>query len=508
MTHPSGAVYRRGTMRGKVFLACLALSATAPALADVDERQPRYRTPSRSVLAAPYDADYDPAETEVAPARPRLASPPWRHQLAELTDAASGFEPGKRLDLRFSVAYRHTEARGRVKRELDGAFSGQATRATYRDLRFERSRDELLLRAELGLFRDLSVFAELPIVLYEQSDLSYDGTTAANSTTVRDGLVPVAGYDAIRGGTPTGGAALFRGARRGAVGGSGADALDTFGFGLRVAPLSQRRDPTKPTWVLAIEPRLSVGTIRRFDPQAPGANHGTTDGVHRIVFSTAVSRRIGQFEPYVSVSYLLPLARAGSAYVAYGTSEKLTEPQHQVQGVVGTEIVAYERGRPDAVTGADWRVAVDLRAHLDAHFRGRGYSDAWELLAGSAGLACDATHTANPSCDPATGKNQYQAKPFSGLTVIDGYPTVGIEAAIDARLGRWFRLRAAFAYAREGAHLITGDSPGVPSMAGGTLVQPSNYNPAYRPVIDQPGRRYLVDDVERFDAKLLAQTRF
>lgn len=444
----------------------------------------------------------DDAPKVVVPARPRLVTPPWRHQLADLTDVASGEGLGTRVDLRFSVAYRHGEAWGQVKRELDGAYAGQTTRATYRDLRFARSRDELSLRTELGILRDLAVFAELPVVLYEQTDFSYDGTNVDSSTTVRDGIVPAAGYDAIRGGTPTGGSALFRGARRGAAGGRGADAFDTFDFGVRWAPLSQRRDPTEPTWVLAVEPHLSVGSIRRFDPAAPDANHGVSDGVHRIGFETAVSRRLGRFEPYVSLSYLLPIARNGSAYVDYGPAEKIRDPQHQVLGVVGTEVVAYERGRPD------WRVAIDLRAHLAGHFQGRGYSDAWEVFAGSAGLACDATHTANPSCDPAMGKNPYQAKPFSGLTVIDGYATLGLDAAIDARLTRWFRLRATFSYSRDQSHLITGDSPGVPSTPGGKITAATDHNPAYRPVIDEPGRRYLVDSVDLFDVTLLAQARY
>ncbi|MEO6952054.1 MAG: hypothetical protein ABI321_09590 [Polyangia bacterium] len=489
-------------MRVPSALAAACLLAASAARADLEAPTTLYRVPTRYSLAAPYETNADEGPVVIVPARPHLVSPPWRHQLADLTDVASGEEPGKRLDLRFSAAYRHTEARGQVKRELDGAYPGQATRATYRDLRFARSRDELALRGELGIFHDLSVFAELPIVLYEQTDFSYDGTTADNSTTVRDSIVPKAGYDAIRGGTPTGGSALFRGVRRGAASGHGADAFDTFDFGLRWAPLSQRRDPTKPTWVLGIEPHISIGSIRRFDPTVPGANHGVADGVHRVVFNTAASRRIGRFEPYVSLSYLLPIARVGSAYVDYGSAEKANGPQHQVQGIVGTEIIAYERGRPD------WRVAIDLRAHLDGHFQGRGYSDAWEIFAGSTGLACDSTHVANPACDPATGKNPYQAKPFSGLTVIEGYATIGLEAALDARLARWFRLRAAFAYSRDQSHLITGDSSGVPSTPGGKVIAPTDYNPAYRPVIDQPGRRYLVDNVDLFDVKLLAQARF
>ncbi len=391
----------------------------------------------------------------------------------------------------------------------------QATSLTFRDLVFARSRDEMTLRAEAGLFRDLMFHAELPIVLRDQTELSFDrsaspcslpptpGATCIageNSSTVSDGIVPATGHDATQGGAGTNDPLLFRGARRGAAGGSGLDALDTFNFGLTWAPMSQRHDPTKPTWVIAIEPRLSIGTIQAFDRAAPDTNHGVSDGVHRIHFRTAVSRRVGRFEPYFSLSYLLPIPRADSAFIDYGTAQKVKDPQHQASGIFGTEIVAYERGRPD------WRVVVDLRGRLEGHFAGRGYSEAWEMFASSPALRCDAMQ--NPACDPTATQNAYQGKPYTGLTSIAGYATLGVELAVDAVLTRYLRLRAGFAYQRDQSHLITGDDVGTPTTPGGRVSQAAEFNPAYRPVIDQAGRRYLVDNVDVFDARVTAQARF
>jgi hypothetical protein len=499
--------------RSSATALALAIATALPgrAVADDDGTPPSWQDRRRA------DEGRREQEAPPAPTRPRQATlwPVWSHGLAEQTDLASSFEPRHRVDVRVTVGYQHRETRGQVKREVDSAIANQDSALDFRDLVLSHSRDELWLRAEIGLFRDLMFHAELPIVLSEQTTLSYDRTAspctlppaanatcvaAANSSTVADGIVPASGYDATLGGGGTNDPVLFRGARRGAVAGSGADGLDTFNFGLAWAPLSQRRDPSKPTWVLAIEPHISIGNLRSFDRAAPDANHAVADGIHRIVFRTAVSRRVGRFEPYFTLAYLLPIPRSDSAFIDYGTAQKIKDPQQEANALFGTEIVAYERGRPD------WRVVIDVRGKLGGHFAGRGYSEVWEMFASSPALRCDPM--TNPSCDATTTKNAYQDKPYSGLTAIDAYATLGVELAIDALLSRWLRLRAGFAYARDQSHLITGDDIGTPSMPGARVSAPGEFNPAYRPVIDQPGRRYRVDNVDTFDARFAVQGRF
>ena len=70
------------------------------------------------------------------------------------------------------------------------------------------------------------------------------------SSTIRDGLLTADGFDARDPGTPLpqSGDLVFRG--------RGRKGLDQLHFGLAVAPMNQRRDPTKPTWKLGGELRL------------------------------------------------------------------------------------------------------------------------------------------------------------------------------------------------------------------------------------------------------------
>jgi hypothetical protein len=128
------------------------------------------------------------------------------------------------------------------------------------------------------------------------------------------------------------------------------------------------------------------------------------------------------------------------------------------------------------------------------------------MFASSPALRCDAN--VNPSCDPTQTKNAYQDKPYTGVTTIDSYATLGVELAIDALLTRFLHLRAGFGYTRDQSHLITGDQTGTPTMPGGRVASATEFNPAYRPVIDQVGRRYLVDNVDTFDFRFLLQARY
>ena len=95
------------------------------------------------------------------------------------------------------------------------------------------------------------------------------------------------------------------------------------------------------------------------------------------------------------------------------------------------------------------------------------------------------------------------------------------DAGVIVELFRHMRLRLGFTYSRTQGHLVTTDDAGTTSYpsnidrqnatnrvlpAGVTTAQPCNsnrvdlscpldWNSAYRAVINQPGRRYYVDDI-------------
>lgn len=434
---------------------------------------------------------------------------------AELTDVASSFDAKNLFDFRFRVSYWHREKRAQLKRELEG-LPGQQTIDVFKDLTYAQHRDGLSLRAEVGLYKDLMLHLELPLILEEATSYAFDQSAGSgcvyppaaspncvnvsNSSTIADGIAPVGGFDARAAGMPLGGAGVLRGPLRGARGGSGLDAFDTVNLGLTWAPFSQARDDTKPTWTITAEGQISFGNIKAFDRAVPDANHAVSEGLHRIHLRTAVSKRFRFFEPYWAIWYTLQLARGDSLFRDYGRAQKTKDPQMMGGAIVGTEIIPLER------PAQQYRVAIDLRGRLTGTFQGRGYSEAWELLAGSPALRCDASTAAyNPACDPAQPANPYQNQPFTGLTTIQNYATVGTDVAVTAQLGRFFQIRTGFAYTHDQPHLVTGEDIGTPHSGAGRVTRASEFNPAYRPVIDQAGRRYRVDSVHIYDFYLWAQ---
>ena len=437
---------------------------------------------------------------------------------AEITDVASSFDEGNPFDFRFRVRYDNYYKQAQIKRETSGLSGSQDAIKTFRDLVYKERRDQFTIRAEIGLFHDLMLHVELPVILRMTTEYHYDQlqggdcafggdmnpncVNADNSTTIRDGIVPAAGYDANNSGVAIAnqGTLLFRGVERGATAGGGGNAFDTVNLGLSWAPLSQKRDSTKPTWLIAIEGQVSIGNIRKFDRSKPNANHGVSEGVHRIVFRTAISRRTKFLEPYVGFSYLMPIARSGSLYVDYGRSEKTKKPQMSASAVFGFEAIPYEH------SSKNYKFVVDFRGRLEGKFDGRGYSEGFEIFASSPALGCDAAY--NLACDATRTKNAYQGAANTGISVIENHAIVGADVAIGGQISKYFQLRAGFSYTWNQPHAITNDDVGKPLQGNGRVTLPEEFNPAYRPIVDQVGRRYRVENSSLYNGWIWAQVMF
>ena len=427
---------------------------------------------------------------------------------ADITDIATAFDETNRFDFRLRTEYSHESDRAAIKREVEGQ-PGQTGQVIQKDLRYAYERDTLTLHTEFGIWHDLMLHVELPIILRETESLSFDkGVVCAaagpncNSSTVNDGIATP--YDAQRGGVVATPPTLFRGAERGAVGGSGADALDTLNFGLAWAPFNQKRDHSKPTWLLDFESQISIGNIKRFERYS-NTEHGVSEGIHRLFFRTYVSKRFHRIEPYMGLWYMLPIARSGSLFVDYGRAQDNKHPQQRAGSVFGGEFTAYENVKRNI------RIGLDANLRVEAHFSGLGYSQIWEMLASSPALACNAA-SQNPACDPNQNANvspKYNdTNGFTGITYIDSYATVGTGVAATAQITRFLHMKLGFDYKHDEGHLITGDDIGKPSNGETRVSSPSDYNPAYRPIIDQPGRRYLAEDINVYTTYLWAQLMF
>jgi hypothetical protein len=432
---------------------------------------------------------------------------------AEVTRTVSALDPDNPFDVNLTISWLHEAKSASIKREVQGEVSSGTD--LLKDLLFRQTTNILNLRADVGLYHDVWFHIDAPVVLSDDRSLSFDqssgqgcntpgqpGTVTCvnqtNSTVLRDGILPVEGsvgnptawgIDAQNGGKFSGTSSqVFQGPTR--------MGLEYLGFGLNWAPFNQRRDDTKPTWVLGFDARLDVGKDMRFDPTNPGANTAVGLGYHQLVWSTNVSHRFRYFEPYFGAWYMLPVRDANSPFVKYPTGGQTTVNPQQEAGIqFGVEQIAWE----NPVTRQ--RVTVEVRGRMTEHFFGRSQSELWEALSGAPACATDTTQCRR---DPnANGANvgidfdEGRASPYPGVTETEAYASFGGDAGLNIQVGDHVRFRGLFGFTADQPHFITFANAGVaPNGQPVDLTNPAQKNPAYREIIDDPGRRFKVEGTE------------
>jgi hypothetical protein len=449
-----------------------------------------------------------------------------------VTDLASTFDDDdKIINTSLRVSYDRMLRRGSLKREYEGSFSGEPSGYTtsgvaiVKELRFNQVRHTLDLRADFTIFKVLQVYLNVPIILQDTRnyDFAQNGgnscgsppetscVTPLNSTLVRDGLLNGAamGRDQVAVAGPSGApGGLLLPNRAG---------LDQLHLGLAGAVLSQRRDPSKPTWLMGFEARIAVGAAMRYDPANPSANTSVGRGMHEFLWWTAVSRRFRYLEPWAYFYYLLPVQKSDSLFeeTAFGLSGQVrATPQQRGGGEIGLEIIPWEQKQHHR------RITLELSLRMEGVFEGRGYSDVWELFANQSRL----TGPCRPdpgSLDPTKWNNGTYCTspggliPFPGITNIENHAVYGGTFAVGVEITRYLRARLGVSLATETAHYITFGDAGV---AGGDknvnttnkdclsagpgqvcVADERQVNPMYRILLDGPGHRFRVDDLTIFD---------
>jgi hypothetical protein len=443
---------------------------------------------------------------------------------AEVTRVVSALDDDNRFDFNLTLSWLHDAKTAFIKREAvvtRTAPNGDSLTRNelIKDLQYLQTRNVLNLRADFGILWDVGIHIEAPIVLGDDRRLEFDQSQGAdchypgdvdavtrqevaptcvdvtNSTILRDGILPVNraanpntyGIDAQHPGRSYAGEpTVFRGpTRRG---------IEYLGFGINWAAFNQARDDTKPTWTLGFDARLDVGKDMRFDPLAPSANTAVGLGYHQLLWSTMVSRRFRNFDPYFGLFYMLPVRTKGSPFQRYGTGgQTAVDPQQRAGVQIGVEQIAWEK------PSAQQRVTVEVRARVDHHFYGRSHSELWEALAGSPQCASDASACrGDPSVPGGAVGIDYDGgnpSPHPGVTETEAYSTFGGDAGLNIQVGRYIRFRGLFGLALDLPHFITFANAGV-DRDGDSAVQlanPAEKNPAYRETIDNPGRRFRVE---------------
>jgi hypothetical protein len=396
---------------------------------------------------------------------------------AEVTRVVSGSrEKGDLVDVLLSLGWTHESRRASLKREIEGQATGGQI-ALRNDLVYRQSRDALHLRADVGIWRDLSLFVGLPIVLADDRSLDFDrsacGFTAApgcvdenNATILRDGILP--GFA-----TPTFGLdsthqrpfqhpsqTVFRGPTR--------KGLEYLAVGASWALLNQDRDFTHPTWIVRAEARFAIGGDMRFDPRRATANTSVGPGFNQFLFSTIFSRRLWTLEPYVGGWYLLPVATSGSPVgrdvLGKGPADS---PVQRAGADFGVEAAVWDDPRSQR------RITFELGGRFELRMSGLEQGPLWEPLAGSTSCPKDPTACRRNVDVDLNGDGVVDPNP--GTTHVPAYGVLGGQAGLGVRAGRYLRFRGLVGLAYEQDHFLTDGHSGIDSY-------------------DTPGRRFRLED--------------
>lgn len=452
-------------------------------------------------------------------------------QAAEVTRVASSFDGDNKFDLHFGVGYDFNYKQAAILREWSDPKNPQST--LVRDLLYRQMRHVVTPTLEIGLYKDLAVYAALPIVVRDQRTYAFDqqaepcrygdepdvsvGNPATcvnhdNSTTIRDGIIPRNGFDGTNPNMPFdafGGAdsqTIFKGANRYGV--------DQLTIGLKYAILNQDRLSHMPKWVIGLEGRFAVGQPMTFsrDTQEsePKGNRRVGRGIHELGVWTALSRRYRFLDPFFTAWWYQAIRAAGSEFRDYGGTQDRVNPQSNTGVSFGTEIVPFER------KAKGQKVAINLRGLAMLRYGGRGYSEMWELFADSPALVgspaqgqapctrndvdsvVDYAQTNPNDADPLINSGVTQnCQRFNGITNIQDFATFGFNIALHAQLSRTAVLMIGANVMTDTRHFISSAGRGKADLGGDPKLvdTAAEINPVRRDAIDNVGRRYAVGDV-------------
>ncbi len=440
--------------------------------------------------------------------------------------------------IRFSAGYGYDSYSAALNKE----YQGDGKLAIVRDLKYHRTTQKLNLRMDMG-FEGFTLFAQVPIVLSQQGEYRFqsgslypgysgydacmaqypnepwrcypDGVNAANSRTVQEGIAGGLGFSDSPAPGESGRRSLFKGPKR--------QGLDQIFVGLRfqVPVFNEYLDPSKPNWVMTFKfglpaPGSKIMDFKRnasgvvecgggpcTDPasQRPDLNSGVGRGIYDFTFSTTFSKKNSLTDSFFHVYFTYPFAYTSDSLYSdrydFSSDWGMNSPKAPARAGMrfGTDILLYQNDEDQV------QINLLLSGRMDVIFEGRDYSEAYELLAGSPVLnfSCsgdNATTTLDHLCNGKTMNIMY----YPGITTVENHAILGATVGLNMRLSSHFYIQGNYSLRHVTEHFVTYEDAGEdnPDTPGGTPglvdLETNEMNPYYRPVIDQVGHRYRVQE--------------
>jgi hypothetical protein len=474
-----------------------------------------------------------------------LTEPSVLQQPAQATNVVDAFDEGSGVDLHFSLGYQHTWKRAGISRETQSPLVNPVAAlgtARFHVADYSEVTSRLNVRADLGLYHDLALIVRVPVILSRSSTL--EGPELPSGA-----LDGAPGEPLLR--------MPFRSPNRSGV--------EYLGVGVDWGILNQWRDAAQPTLMVGAEGRFSIsepmhacgasrsateddpGEVRCAQPAdinrdgvsgqfpvelAPGRTQslegnfpgqsrkaGVSRGTTGLEFHGAISRRFEQLEPYMGLGVLFELPSSDSDF---GADRPWKDGLSSRAGVsLGAEIMPWE------VVEQFQRLSVDLRFTGTYSAAGRDYSELFDALGSSSAPSYRRPNFAgyhantDPSVPALSVVDPDSERVFeTGISNVEAYGAYALRVLARWQAGRYVHFDLGGGWALTQRHVITLGSPCDAARASDVEhagpcstedVEPRALgapDPSYRPELEQPGHRFIVDTASTIDAWLGATVMF
>jgi hypothetical protein len=455
------------------------------------------------------------ADEPVSVREPRLMS-----ETAEITTVADAFDKDDPFDLNLVLGFTQSWAHAKIRRETQlnqaGLASGGFIPASENIASYSSTLSTLLVGADVGIYQDLALILRLPVVLSWSQQLGdLDGSSAVAARRLVDPSDP-SGNSLF--------SVPFKSPTR--------SGIDYISAGLDWAIYNQQRDETKPTWVIGIEGRLSIGTPLHAcnqnatpqcpdpsqDPSKPPVNRdpGVSRGMNTIVGKSIWSRRFGYVEPYSGFWVQAEFPQDQSDFGKWNPQNNLDRtPPLLGSFALGLEVIPYEHREQFQ------RLSGDLRVKGTYHSPGREYSELFDALGSS---RAQSLRTPNPASYMGAPGGGSVADPsvekvyFTGITEQQAFGSFTVSASGTWQAGEYIKFTVGSALTYSQPHLVTAADTCNPSSSAPEQSGPCRDvisqrvqgvpNPDHRDIIDLPGHRFSVDDTTVVDLWVMGIVMF
>lgn len=423
--------------------------------------------------------------------------------VTDVIDAADENDP---FDANIQLRFELDQITGTINREYP-CFAGNdvcpnaSSILPKRELAFEQTIQKLVINPKIGIYKDVELGVEIPIILLDQVKLRLAEGVDQSTSSVGE-LLQVGENEPFIGGSRSG--------------------MGDLKLGFRYSPFNYERDITEPTWVLALAYTMPTGKIKKGDNTAVG------HGVHSLDLSTTISRRTFLWlEPYFSFHGSFRFPEAGSLFESTGT-QTLQQPGNIIGIMLGTEFIPWEeKGGEDPLRSA--RLEFDLGMSADFVFEGREYTPLFEGLANSPCNDDPACILTASTRDIRAGLSPSEAGRSDGITDVEQYGIFSAWFGLHYQPVRYVQFGAVFGYDRQTPHFLTNADPGKDlsgdgpvtenaTLANGTTI--NEFSPTYIEALDAPGgqngngvssndpTRFRQEDYNNFNVVLHLTTKF